>query len=145
MDPPPAKPLLFAVDDEPLNLELVSRTLRADSLRADYTVVTFSDPREALAAARKMKPDIILTDFRMPGLTGVELARTVRQERLPCACIVVTAFADVPEVLLAQEQKWVDGVVGKPWRPAEFTTQVALTVAVHRMRAGLTALERGSD
>jgi CheY-like chemotaxis protein len=140
MDPPPAKLLLFAVDDEPLNLELVSRTLRGD-----YTVMTFSDPREALAAARKMKPDIILTDFRMPGLSGVDLARTVREEHIPCACIVVTAFADVPEVLAAQEQKWVDGVVGKPWRPAEFTTQVALTVAVHRMRSGRIMTERGTD
>ena len=52
-----------------------------------------ADGLEALKEAKRLRPDVIVTDIEMPGLTGLELATRVREESLPSKVVIVTTFA----------------------------------------------------
>src|SRR5947209_19510151 len=63
-------------------------------LETDISVVaTASDGTEALAAVREHRPDVLLTDIEMPGLTGLDLAAQLAGERGAPRIVVVTTFA----------------------------------------------------
>jgi two-component system response regulator DesR len=60
----------------------------------DIDVVgTAHDGREALTAVRTLKPDVLLTDIEMPGMSGLELAAAVRSEQVPPRVVILTTFA----------------------------------------------------
>jgi two-component system, NarL family, response regulator DesR len=52
-----------------------------------------ADGTSAWNEAQRLRPDVIVTDIEMPGLTGLELALRVRERGLPCRVIIVTTFA----------------------------------------------------
>jgi len=54
---------------------------------------TCADGTSAWAEARRLRPDVIVTDIEMPGLTGLELAARVREHTLPSKVVIVTTFA----------------------------------------------------
>ena len=68
------QPLVFAADDDPMQLALVEQTL----LGMGYRVRTAGDGPSALATMKACKPDLIVLDIRMPGLTGLDLLREIR-------------------------------------------------------------------
>src|SRR5687768_16902799 len=103
-------PVAFAVDDEHFNLELLERTLRSG-----YQVQTFDDPIGALGIVERVKPSIVLTDYRMPSLTGVEFLRELRKRGLTCAALLVTGYADWEQVDAAERQQIGFQVILKPW------------------------------
>jgi len=128
--------VLVAVDDEPENLDLVVRTMGAL-----FDVHTFPGPREALAGIPALYPDVMLLDFRMPSLTGVELLRELRVLGVDAPALLVTGFADAREVRAAERDRLAFRIVAKPWRPAELRTAVQLAVNLHRMERAQQALK----
>ena len=52
-----------------------------------------ADGVQALAECKRLKPDIVVTDIEMPGLTGIELAQKIQAEQLPVKVVIVTTFA----------------------------------------------------
>jgi CheY-like chemotaxis protein len=123
------RPVVVVVDDEPTNLELLVRTLEAQ-----YTVHAFCDAREALQQIPGLKPELLLTDYRMPGMTGVQLLRALREGGMNLSSVLVTGFAELDEVVRASEEMLVTRVVAKPWRPKELRTQVELALGLHRLK-----------
>lgn len=71
-----AKPTILVVDDDPEIVTMVSLRLS----KRGYTIVTATDGNEALAAARRERPALIVLDVMMPGKTGWEVARALRQD-----------------------------------------------------------------
>ena len=64
------------------------------SLEADIDVVgTFPDGSSAWLRVQQLRPDVIVTDIEMPGLTGIELATRVKESGLPIRVLIVTTFA----------------------------------------------------
>jgi len=55
-------------------------------------VATAADGKEALEKIREVRPDVVLTDIEMPGMTGLELLQAVKKEKIPCRVIIVTTF-----------------------------------------------------
>jgi CheY-like chemotaxis protein len=79
------------VDDEPGIREFVERTLQL----AGHETVVAADGPKALALAEAGAPfDLLLTDMRMPGMTGDELARRIRQRQPELKVLYLTGFSD---------------------------------------------------
>src|SRR5262245_27680920 len=69
----------------------------AGLLREEFTLLgTATDGPALLEAARRERPDVIVSDIAMPGMTGLEVLRKLRAEALPCRVIFLTMHADAP-------------------------------------------------
>jgi len=106
---------VLAVDDEPANQRAVRRALSDDAC----TVLTAGSGAEALALMARESVALVISDHRMPGMTGAQfLAETV--ERYPTVVrIVLTGYAAVDVLLEAINRGHVYHVLGKPWAAAE--------------------------
>jgi YesN/AraC family two-component response regulator len=76
---------ILIIDDEPMWLDLVTRFLE----HKGYGVYTASNGAAALASLPKLKPDLILSDVRMPEMNGFELLNTVKQSALYSATPII--------------------------------------------------------
>ena len=105
---------VLIVDDERLNL-----TVLRDVLEDHYTVHTAESGEEALRLADRVALDVVVTDQRMPGMSGVELLTELRRRRPDLAGIVLTAYTDSQALEAAINQAAVFRFIRKPWEPAE--------------------------
>ena len=87
---------LWIVDDE----ESI-RTICTSALEENFKIETFSNGSEALLALNSEKPDLIITDIKMPGLTGIDLLKIVAEKYPDLPTIVMTAHADIDNALSA--------------------------------------------
>jgi DNA-binding response OmpR family regulator len=78
---------ILVADDESHILSVVSLKLR----NAGFRVMTASDGQEALEIALQEHPDLLITDYHMPGLSGLELCQRLRQENAALPAIMLTA------------------------------------------------------
>ena len=96
-------PRILIVDDESGILEFVDRALRG----AGYTTKLASNGAEALAAAELFSPfDLLLTDVRMPGMTGDDLAARIRQRFPATKVLYLTGFSD--QLFKEKHRLWED-------------------------------------
>lgn len=84
------KQKILVVDDEIDFIEMIKIRLEAKN----YEVISVTDARDALDKIKVHKPDAILLDILMPGINGLELLRTIRQENKNLPVFILTAFAD---------------------------------------------------
>ena len=88
-DSPKAK--LLVVDDEKHQRESLQMILEDEG----YKVTVAADGREALAKAADARPEVVLTDLKMPGLTGMDVVQRLQDGPLPPKVILVTAHGSV--------------------------------------------------
>jgi len=109
---------ILIVDDERRLVSLVQSYLTQDGFR----VVTANNGREALAVARKEKPDLIILDIMMPEMNGYDFMRQDRNER-STPIILLTARVDDEEKVVGLELG-ADDYMTKPFRPRELMARV---------------------
>ena len=108
------RPTVLIVDDEPRVLDALEAILAAE-----FPVVRADHGEEALGVLERQEVAVILTDHRMPGMTGVELLRR-SQEIAPHAIrIVLTAYTDVDSLMEAINTGRIYHFIPKPWDPPE--------------------------
>jgi DNA-binding NtrC family response regulator len=105
---------ILLVDDEP---EILF-SLRG-LLRREYDLHTANSGAEALEVLHKHPVQVIMTDQRMPEMTGVELLRRARGECPAAIRIVFTGYADIKAVIDAINQGQIYRYLTKPWDPDE--------------------------
>ena len=103
---------ILVVDDTPLIREHLRVILESD----DYEVETVGDGASALERVRGRLFHLVITDLRMPDMSGFELLTTVRAERLPFGVIVLTGHGDT-QVALDAMKAGADDFVTKPYEP----------------------------
>ena len=116
-----SKPLILIVDDETHILHVVSLKLR----NAGYDVVTAEDGEEGLATALERQPDLVITDYQMPFLTGLELCQKLKENQTTCntpALMLTARGFSLPEELLGQTN--IAEVFSKPFSPKEILETV---------------------
>lgn len=119
------RPLTVLVaDDHPLFRRSISRMLRADP--RFRVVAEAPDGVEALELIKLLRPDVALLDHRMPGLTGIEVCRRVREEiaDLPTALMLLSAYED-GELVSEAVEAGAAGYVGKSETQATVCEAVA--------------------
>jgi two-component system response regulator AtoC len=105
---------ILVVDDEE-NLRLVLRTLLR---RAGYEVETASTGEEALERVESFGPDVVLTDVRMPKMSGLDLLAALKAKASSAVVIVMSAYGSIDLALEAMKAGAYD-YVQKPFKPDE--------------------------
>jgi signal transduction histidine kinase len=114
------KHAVLIVDDEQENINLL-----ANILGEDYEIREARGAEEALGLLAKQPADLILTDERMPGMSGVELLEKVRAARPDCVRMLVTAYPDVANAIQAINRGHVNRYIAKPFDSRELKVAVA--------------------
>ena len=115
-----AKTILVA-DDETHILHVVSLKLR----NAGYTVVTARDGQEALELAQQVMPDLLITDYHMPQLSGLELCRRLKQD--PATCRIPAIMLTARGYNLEPQDTETSGILrmlSKPFSPRQLLVTV---------------------
>ncbi len=119
---------ILVVDDETKIVKLV----RAYLEQAGYSVVAAEDGQTALIQARREKPDLVVLDLGLPGIDGLDVARTLRREgNVPI--IMLTARVEDTDRIIGLELG-ADDYVTKPFNPRELVARVR---AVLRRTSGV--------
>ena len=118
------------VDDEELMRDSVATILK----RQGHSVEAFDDPHDALEAARGGSFDLIVTDLKMPGMTGVELLRGVRTTGCDTATILMTAFGTVGNAVEAMKLGAFD-YIEKPFQAEQLCKMVDRACQVRQLQS----------
>jgi response regulator RpfG family c-di-GMP phosphodiesterase len=139
-----ARPTLLIVDDEEQILSALKRALR----REDYEVVSAETAAAALRILDEGPVDAILSDQKMPGMSGVQLLTQAAKRRPDAVRMLITGWTE--EIPIEQlEEVGIRALVTKPWDDAKLkaTLRQALGVASQASppQGGLDAPDRSSD
>ena len=116
-----AQPRVLVIDDEAAIREMIQFSL----LRAGMDVRVAPDARSALAEISERKPDIILLDWMMPGISGLELTRRLRREPVTAKVPIIMLTAKVTEDdKVAGLQAGTDDYIIKPFSPRELAARI---------------------
>src|SRR6266436_5981376 len=110
---------ILIVDDEQPNL-----TVLRNFLEAGYRIHDAQGGAQALQIARAIDLDVVITDQRMPEMTGVELLEQIRDLKPDVAGIVLTGFTDPPALISAINRARVFRFLKKPWQPDDILEAV---------------------
>jgi two-component system response regulator MtrA len=109
---------VLVVDDDPALAEMLGIVLRSEGFLPSFV----ADGERALAAFREGRPDIVLLDLMLPGMSGIDVARSIRSES-GVPIVMLTAKSDTVDVVLGLESGADDYVV-KPFKPKELVARV---------------------
>ena len=115
--PNPRHHTILVVDDEPDVVQSVK-----DLLRLDYNVLGCTRAEDASKLMKEHDVDVIMTDQRMPGMTGVELLSEMKVPYPEATRLLFTGYADIRAVIEAINQGNVYRYITKPWDPDELQT-----------------------
>lgn len=133
------KPKLLVVDDEPDNLALLYRTFYRE-----FQVLRADGGHSALAILAE-QPDVavIISDQRMPGMSGTEFLRQTSVKYPNIIRIILTGYADIDNLVEAINEGKVFKYVTKPWESDELRTVVKQALSTHQvLRARTEELQR---
>jgi PAS domain S-box-containing protein len=123
------KPTILCVDDEPNVLDVLCRMF--DRLA---NVLQARSGAEALAVLRSTPVDLLITDQKMPEMTGIELVRAARLEGFGVTTILLTAYTNPNDLIAAINDGQVFRYVTKPWDLNDLTMTVRNALAVAQLR-----------
>ncbi|MCB1906281.1 MAG: response regulator [Rhodocyclaceae bacterium] len=121
---------VLCVDDEPGILRALDWLLRRH-----FDVVTANSGEMAMDLIRDNDFDVIISDQRMPGMTGVELLKAARQLAPRAMRILLTGYSDLQAVLASVNEGEVFRFINKPWNVDELPVVVGQAVGLSRTAA----------
>lgn len=124
------KPLILYVDDERPLLNALRRTLRSHP----YELVTEDDPHRAVEFVRNNEVATVISDARMPGMSGVELLRQVAVIRPDATRILLTGYTDFPTTVSAINDAQVYRYLTKPWSAPELVHAISMGLEQRELR-----------
>nr|WP_206765407.1 response regulator transcription factor [Brevibacillus laterosporus] len=101
----------------------ISKLIQFNLEKAGYEVITAFDGRQALTMAREEKPDFIILDLMLPYMDGLDVCKTLRQERINTPILILTAKEDELDKILGLELG-ADDYITKPFSPREVVARV---------------------
>lgn len=119
--------ILF-VDDEVNVLKALKRLFIDD----DYTILTSTSGFEGLEIIQQESPQIIVSDYRMPGLNGIDFLRKAYIRNPDAIRIILSGYADTAVVIEAINEGHIYKLIPKPWNDDEF--KITISNAVDRYK-----------
>jgi len=112
------KSKILLVDDESNVLKAIGRLLR------DYDITALTSAEEALLVAKEVKFDLVISDYRMPGMNGVEFLIKLMEIQPQTIRMILTGYADLESAQTAINEAGVYRFINKPWNNVEITNAV---------------------
>ena len=116
----PPRGRLLLVDDEENILKSIRRVLR----RGDWEIETATDAEEGLRRLEQFGPQVVISDFRMPGMNGVEFLARVKQQVPRAQRIMLTGQADQQAIEEAINRSEIFRFISKPWNDSHLVLTV---------------------
>ncbi|MGA3029425.1 MAG: HD domain-containing phosphohydrolase [Candidatus Limnocylindrales bacterium] len=113
------RPRVLCVDDEPVILQIVRRLLEVQG----FEPVTCSNPLDAIASFSDGAFDVVITDIHMPGMDGLAMMRTFREQQPELPVVVVTGHGTVDMAIQALREG-ATGMLVKPFTGEELLAEV---------------------
>ncbi|PYP89564.1 MAG: hypothetical protein DMF61_02530 [Blastocatellia bacterium AA13] len=120
------KHTILAVDDEPANVRMLERLFHKD-----FRVLTAASGEEALEILNRETVTLIITDQRMPGMSGTDLLRESLRSRPETIKIILTGYTDIEALIEAINVTRVHKFVSKPWDPMSLKKLVQDAIEDH--------------
>lgn len=137
---PQGRPRVLFVDDEPRIL-IALKVL----FRTEYEVFTAGSGQQALDILRTQAVDVVVSDQRMPRMTGVELLNQVKQQCPRAIRVLLTGYSDINAIVGAINDGEIFRFVNKPWTNAELRATVAAAVRASRVDSVTDEWPLGAD
>ena len=118
---------ILLVDDEPNILSALSRLLR------QYLITTAEGGEEALQLAKEQKFDVVISDYRMPGINGIEFLMFFKQMQPDAIRLMLTGHADLQGAQQAINEAQVFRFINKPWNNADILNAIENGLAYQRL------------
>jgi two-component system phosphate regulon response regulator PhoB len=124
---------ILIVEDEPSMVELLRYNLESEG----FQVTSASDGEEAMLSIEEQKPDMVLLDWMLPKLSGIEICRRLRrdQEFRNLPVIMITARAEETDRVRGLDVG-ADDYVSKPFSPAELMARIRAVLRRHNPTLG---------
>lgn len=129
---------LLIVDDEPNIVEALREVFHGQ-----FELLHSTSPDEALALFKTHGPELVLTDQRMPKMTGLELLRQLKEINPDTLCLLVTGYSDINVVVQALNEGLVWKYVVKPWELEALRNLVRSAAREVLKRRGLSGSVQG--
>ncbi|MHC4133978.1 MAG: PP2C family protein-serine/threonine phosphatase [Planctomycetota bacterium] len=130
---------VLVVDDEPGILRAVTRVLTGTT---DLDVETTEDPREAIAILREGPPKVLLTDYQMPELSGLDVLREARRSAPDTIRVLLTGHADRAAIIDAINVGRIFRYVAKPWSNENLTAVIREALQAHQAQRDRQSLHQ---
>lgn len=118
---------ILLVDDEANILNSLRRAINGMARGADgepHLIECFTSPNEALERARHTAFDLVISDYRMPEMDGVEFLSQVIEIQPDIARMVISGYADLQAVIAAINKVHIFRFIQKPWEVYELETSI---------------------
>ena len=103
---------VLVVDDEEIVLKSIGNYLE---LETDYRILTFNSPITALTELEKTEVDLVISDYLMPEMNGIEFLLKVKEKYPLATRIILTAYADKENAIRAINELGLFHYIEKPW------------------------------
>ena len=120
--------VILCVDDEEKILKTLQRSLRTEG----YKVLTALNGPQALNLLREERVDLIISDQRMPDMTGAELLSIVRKKYPNVISIVLSGYTDFDALVKSVNEGEIFRFLYKPWDDKELKSIVSLALKHRR-------------
>lgn len=129
---------ILIVDDEESILKALRRLLtltpcfgggKIFSLQVDV----FTDPAAALDKARHVPYDLVLSDYRMPGMDGVKFLKAFRELQPDAARLILSGYADLNALVGAINEAGISRFLSKPWNDYELVSALGQALALREL------------
>lgn len=128
---------LLLVDDEPQVTQALKRALRSEG----YRIRIADSGSEALAQIQDERPDLVITDQRMPGMTGSEFLIELRKDHPDLVAIMLSGYSDFDDMVTAINEGSIYQFLSKPWDQLHLRKVVKEALARSREAAEAASLK----
>lgn len=134
MNEPNTKPILLLVDDE----ARITRSLKM-LFRNEFNVITTDNGYDAIEIARNQQVAVVISDQRMPIMSGVEVLRGIRDVSPNTMRLLLTGYADLAAVIGSVNEGEIFRFLQKPWDVAQIRSDVRAAAQVAEMSFAASA------
>lgn len=119
---------ILLVDDEINVLNALVRAMRQHLEIADLQIETFTDPFDALTRCAEVTFDVVISDFRMPQMTGVEFLHAIMEVAPDTVRMILSASTEFETVMSAINEAQVFRFIPKPWQVGDLRENIRLAL-----------------